>query len=168
MDIFVHILSSRKFIVSYQKTIMEILDSLNANKISLGYDYVTYGLSLIFDNPRRTFGIIKSLYIDIADHYDTTWNCVEKNIRGVVKSIWVHDNNDMLQKIFHKAYDEKRPTNKEFFKAMYDYIIYGRDTVQIKTPIKIICPISQQYCEAFSDYCMYAVKSYELYNCDDE
>lgn len=154
--------------MDYNKLIVTTLNSLGASKTCVGYDYIVYGLILLFQDKRRIAGIVKSLYVDIADYYGTTWNCVEKNIRGVVKSIWVHDNNDMLQKIFHKAYDDKRPTNKEFFKAVYDYIIYGRDTVQIKTPIKIICPISQQYCEAFSDYCMYAVKSYELYNCDDE
>ena len=72
----------------YEIAIMETLKSLGASKTYVGYDYVLFGLILLFQDKRKITGIVKSLYIEIADYYETTWNCVEKNIRWLVKQIW--------------------------------------------------------------------------------
>ena len=63
------------------------LDKLIAARTSLGYDYIVYGLLLINEDQTRVSNITKALYIDIAAHYETSWSCVEKNIRNTVNAI---------------------------------------------------------------------------------
>lgn len=139
--------------MNYRRTITSILDSLGANKSYTGYDYVVYGLLLMLEDKESVTCITKSLYIDIAKQYNTTWNCVEKNIRTVVKSVWNSMNSDLLKLIFKRSTKEKKPTNKEFFKYMYDYIIQVTHKVQIADKrITVICPISNAYCEALSAF----------------
>ncbi len=139
--------------MNYKRAIISILDSLGANKSYTGYDYVVHGLMLMLEDKESVTCITKSLYIDIAKHYNTTWNCVEKNIRTVVRSVWNTMNTDLLKIIFKKSGREKKPTNKEFFKYMYDYIIeMDSELCEDRTWISVICPISNRYCESLSVY----------------
>ena len=137
----------------YEIAIMETLKSLGANKTYVGYDYVLFGLILLFQDQRKITGIVKSLYIDIADYYETTWNCVEKNIRWLVKQIWTKDNDSILNKIFNKTSADFRITNKEFFRDMYEYIQNTYEENEVISS-RLVCPITRQYCKAFTDYCM--------------
>ena len=131
--------------MNYKRAIISILDSLGANKSYTGYDYVVCGLMLMLEDKESVTCITKSLYIDIAKQYNTTWNCVEKNIRTVVKSVWSTTNTDLLKIIFKKSGREKKPTNKEFFKYMYDYIIEEDSSLcDSRTWISVICPISNR------------------------
>lgn len=66
--------------------IKSTLDKLIAARTSLGYDYIVYGLLLINEDQTRVSNITKALYIDIAAHYETSWSCVEKNIRNTVNA----------------------------------------------------------------------------------
>lgn len=84
---------------------------------------MTEGLLLIIEDKERLECITKLIYPDIASLFHTSWNCVEKNIRTVVNSIWESHNTELLKIIFNKSEKDKKPTNKEFFKYMYDYII---------------------------------------------
>lgn len=139
--------------MNYKRAIISILDSLGANKSYTGYDYVVHGLMLMLEDKESVTCITKSLYIDIAKHYNTTWNCVEKNIRTVVRSVWNTTNTDLLKIIFKKSGREKKPTNKEFFKYMYDYIVHlTHGTQSADRHIAVICPISNAYCEALSAF----------------
>lgn len=139
--------------MNYKRAIISILDSLGANKSYTGYDYVVHGLMLMLEDKESVTCITKSLYIDIAKHYNTTWNCVEKNIRTVVRSVWNTMNTDLLKIIFKKSGREKKPTNKEFFKYMYDYIVHlTHGTQSADRHIAVICPISNTYCEALSAF----------------
>ena len=147
-------------VMNYRRIIISILDSLGANKSYRGYDYVVYGMQLMLEDEECVTCITKSLYIDIAKYYNTSWNCVEKNIRHIVKSIWILDNNEIIQSIFGKSTDTKRPTNKEFFAYMYDYISQYDDSDQLAIDFScmILCPVSHQYCKASAEYCMRCIE----------
>ena len=95
--------------------IKSTLDKLIAARTSLGYDYIVYGLLLINEDQTRVSNITKALYIDIAAHYETSWSCVEKNIRNTVNAIWTAENKTILEIIFNRTYMDRKPTNKEFF-----------------------------------------------------
>lgn len=137
----------------YERVIMETLKSLGASKTYVGYDYVLFGLILLFQDKRKITGIVKSLYLDIADYYETTWSCVEKNIRWLIKCMWVSDNDDLLYVIFNKTSADQRITNKEFFQDMYEYIWSVSDREDVISS-ELVCPITHQHCKAFTDYCM--------------
>ena len=139
--------------------IIKTLNSLGANRLSSGYNYIIYGLLLLLEHDQRTLNLIKSLYIDIAEYYNTTWNCVEKNIRHVIKSIWMSDNDKIIKSIFGSSSSERRPTNKEFFQNMYDYIEQYNTYHTRQDGLIILCPVSHQYCKSFTDYCLNAIRS---------
>ena len=139
--------------------IIKTLNSLGANRLSSGYNYIIYGLLLLLEHDQRTLNLIKSLYIDIAEYYNTTWNCVEKNIRHVIKSIWMSDNDKIIKSIFGSSSSERRPTNKEFFQKMHDYIKQYNTYHTRQDELIILCPVSHQYCKSFTDYCLNAIRS---------
>lgn len=135
--------------MDYKRLIVNTMDALNAPKSCLGYDYVVYGLLLMLDNQDCITYITKSLYIDIADHYHTTWKCVEKNIRTVVGMIWSLSDSPLIRIIFKHADCSNRPTNKVFFRYMYEYIsLIACDMDHPEHQICFICPVSNQYCES--------------------
>lgn len=140
-----------------EMSVIKIMHLLNANTSNLGYDYIVYSFKILFENERRIESIIKSLYFDVAQHYDTTWKCVERNIRCTIKSIWVEENDKILFEIFQKKSCDKRPTNKEFLKRLYEYIIHMSPENSIDEGMLFICPFSKQYCKAFTDYCIFSM-----------
>ncbi len=139
--------------MNYEKVITNTLDSFGVSRSYTGYDYVVYGLILIMEDRERIECITKSLYLDIAKQYKTSWQCVEKNMRTVVHSIWNSHNTDLLEIIFHKSHRDRKPTNKEFLKYMYDYITQaGSEITVADTHVPLLCPISNSYCEALSTF----------------
>ncbi len=139
--------------MNYEKIIVNILDSFGVNRSYTGHGYVVYGLLLIIEDPERLEFITKSLYLDIAKHYRTNWSCVEKNIRTIANCVWDSRNTELLETIFNKSNRDKKPTNKEFLKCMYDYLMYScKDQPAGDRLISVICPISNQHCEALSTF----------------
>ena len=137
--------------MNYEKVIINTLDSFGVSRSYTGYDYVVHGLMLIIEDSGRIECITKSLYLDIAAHYRTSWTCVEKNMRTLVNSVWNSSNTELLEIIFNKTHRNKKPTNKEFLKYMYDYIIHTYEhTGCPDRPVAVTCPISHKHCEALS------------------
>lgn len=89
--------------MNYKELLFDTLEKLGTSKTNLGYDYIVYGLLLMEEDPHCISCITKFLYIDIANHYGTTWKCVEKNIRNSILTIWVSSNDRMLKKVFAEA-----------------------------------------------------------------
>lgn len=134
-----------------EKMIVNILDSFGVNRSYTGHSYVVYGLLLIIENPECLELITKSLYLDIAKHYHTNRNCVEKNIRTIVNCVWDSQNTELLEVIFNKSHRDKKPTNKEFLKYMFDYIMYLHEDSEATDKFgTAICPISKHHCDALS------------------
>lgn len=94
--------------------IKSTLDKLIAARTSLGYDYIVYGLLLINEDQTRVSNITKALYIDIAAHYETSWSCVEKNIRNTVNAIWTAENKTILEMIFNRTHMTENQRIKNF------------------------------------------------------
>lgn len=139
--------------MDYEKVIINTLDSFGVSRSYTGYNYVVYSLQLILEDEERIDCITKTLYLDVAKHFHTTWSCVEKNMRTIVNCVWNSHNTELLDIIFNRSNRNKKPTNKEFFKYMYDYIIQLTHEVQIADRnIAVICPISNAYCEALSAF----------------
>ena len=141
--------SERGIHMTYEQIIISTLDSFGVSRSYTGYDYVVHGLLLIIEDRERLDCITKSLYLDIASHFHTSWNCVEKNMRTVVTSVWESHNTELLDLIFNKSRRDRKPTNKEFMKYMYDYILYAGSHIQSSGKnLSVLCPLSNRYCES--------------------
>lgn len=137
--------------MNYEKIIVSTLDSFGVSRSYTGYNYVVYGLMLILEDKERIECITKTLYIDVAKHFQTTWSCVEKNMRTIVNHVWASHNTELLEVVFNRSYLNKKPTNKEFLKYMYDYITRFESDIQIAgQKMPVVCPISNAYCEALN------------------
>ena len=73
--------------MNYKELLFDTLEKLGTSKTNLGYDYIVYGLLLMEEDPHCISCITKFLYIDIANHYGTTWN-VSKRIYEIVFSLY--------------------------------------------------------------------------------
>lgn len=109
--------------MNYELITKYILNEFKINQSNNGYRYIIYAIYLIQQNPSTLDHITKTLYIDIANNFDTSILCVERSVRTTVETIWRHQNYNLqlFFKIFGTNYHH-RPTNTEFFKLLYDYI----------------------------------------------
>lgn len=148
--------------MNYEKVIINTLDSFGVSRSYTGYNYVVYGLLLILEDSERIECITKALYLDVAKHFHTNWNCVEKNMRTVVNHVWNSHNTELLEIIFRRSGRNRKPTNKEFLKYMYDYITrFDNEVLIADRQIPMICPVSNAYCEALSTFYIKLSQIYE-------
>ena len=59
---------------------------------------------------------------DIAVHYQTSIGCVERNIRTLINTIWLHGDRKLLNEIFDFELSQK-PRNGAFIDALVNYIV---------------------------------------------
>ena len=66
-------------------------------------------------------------------------------MRTVVNCVWNSHNAELLEIIFNKSNRTKKPTNKEFFKYMYDYVFQtGSEIKMADKYFHVLCPYLQQ------------------------
>lgn len=107
--------------------IKEVLRRLGVNTFSCGYSYISHGVLLTLKDEEYLQYITKNLYVDIAHQFHTSTACVERDIRSAVEVIWRTQNNELLPEICGGIPTVKRPSNKQFFKMMYDYFVKTAD-----------------------------------------
>ncbi len=118
--------------MNYQEEIHKTLMKLGVKQSYSGYKFVVFGILNTINDIECLKYISKSLYMDIALKYNTTWQRVERNIRTVVSAIWKTDDKEMLKTICGDRVI-KKPNNKEFFIILSDYIVKNyKDTKKRK------------------------------------
>ena len=65
-----------------------LLHELGITATYSGFYHTAYGVKLAQQQPDRLLLVTKWLYPDIARQYETTWQCVERNIRTVISLAW--------------------------------------------------------------------------------
>lgn len=68
--------------------IYALLYSLGAKGNYTGFFQTAYAVYLSVQQPERLLLVTKWLYPAVAEHYGTTWTCVERNIRTVAGLVW--------------------------------------------------------------------------------
>lgn len=139
--------------MEYKFTTKSVLHQLGIGKSYSGYDYILYAIELITHSESVLNSITKVLYIDIAKEYHTSQTCVERNIRKVIEVIWNHseENSSLITKIFGNKYLSHKPTNKEFLELLYEYIQLNNSLERLLSNTQIICPISNNICNAYEE-----------------
>lgn len=131
----------------YELIVRNILRQLGISKAYSGYDYIDHAVGLIFFDEKFFTCVTKILYITVAENFNTSSLCVEKNIRRVIRVIWNNPNNkDLLERFFGSTYTYTKPSNKEFLGLLYDYAKSYNILEEIFHIDKITCPISKDIC----------------------
>ena len=85
-----------------------------------GFFHASFAVELAVKQPERLLMVTKWLYPDVAKRFDTTWICVERNIRTVVDLAW-KNNQDLLEVMARVPLNQK-PTPSQFLGILAAYI----------------------------------------------
>lgn len=137
--------------MSHEFAIKSVLHQLGIGKSYKGYDYILHAINMILLDENLLHCVTKALYIDIAREYHTSNSCVERDIRKVIEVIWKrkHENQLLIMRVFGTRYLNTKPSNKEFLELLYEYIKSFDVFENLLHVDQIICPISQEVCNAY-------------------
>ena len=108
--------------MNYERETSDILRRLGVNNSYVGFRYTLYGVSCIVQDSSLLIYNSKGLYVEIAAHYQTSIGCVERNIRTIINTIWIHGNRELLNEIFNFNLEQK-PRNGAFIDALAHYVV---------------------------------------------
>lgn len=108
--------------MTYERETNCLLRCLGVNNSYVGFRYTVYGIIRAVHEPELLNYISKGLYIETAAHFGTSASCVERDIRTVVNTVWIHGDRERLNHVFGFTLS-KRPQNRAFIDTMAQYIL---------------------------------------------
>lgn len=89
-----------------------------------GYQYMRTAIAWCVEDMERVGSVTKLLYPELAKHYQTTSQKVERAIRNAVEVSWGRGNEELFDRLFgySPADGNGRPTNSEYIGVIADYI----------------------------------------------
>jgi len=108
--------------MKYERETSDLLRRLGVNNSYVGFGYAIHGIVSTIHNPYLLTYISKGLYVEIAAHYQTSIKCVERNIRTIINTIWLHGNRELLNQVFGSELEQK-PRNGAFIDALSHYVV---------------------------------------------
>ncbi|MBP3314016.1 MAG: sporulation initiation factor Spo0A C-terminal domain-containing protein [Oscillospiraceae bacterium] len=100
--------------------IYDLLYRLGAKATHTGFFYTARATLLSLRSPDLLMQTTKSLYPEVAMHYNTSWQCVERCIRYTLSTIW-DDHPYCFQRVTD-YYSTTRPTPTEFIALLVQTI----------------------------------------------
>ena len=85
-----------------------------------GFHITSYAVLLCVRQPKRLLLITKWLYPDMAKHFHTGWQNIERNIRTVAEIIWTSYPEKLEQIAMRKL--DRRPSNQELIAILAEHI----------------------------------------------
>lgn len=93
-----------------------IQDTLRILKVSpryRGYQYLSVAVELVMGSKPKELQLTKAVYPLVAKQYQTTWPCVERNIRTAIAKAWEGGGGEPFCTLTgYRA--QIRPTNGQF------------------------------------------------------
>lgn len=89
-----------------------------------GFFHASYAIALVVNQPDRLLMVTKWLYPEVAKQFETSWNCVERNIRTVANLAW-KNNRDFLEVMACMPLS-KKPTPSQFLGILASYILSNK------------------------------------------
>lgn len=141
--------------MEYSQLTISILKQLKIYNVYKGCDYIVSSIQFIHKNKSTYLPITKVLYTDIAKQYNTSNQCVEKNIRKVIDCIWTTEKNKTLLQMIFGPDISKKPSNTEFLLLLYNHIESGEYAKylykKIMENIEYKCPINNKPCNFYNE-----------------
>ena len=102
-----------------------LLHSLGIGAKYRGFRYLAYGIALCMEDEDYLLRVSKTLYPKLAQTFQVSSSCVERDIRTAISVCWTRGNRDLLFSLsVHPVLT--KPTNSEFFDILSSYIKYYR------------------------------------------
>lgn len=98
-----------------------LLRLLGVNGKLAGFHYAAYMVEQVRDQPENMVLITKRLYMQTAEHFNTTPSCVERNLRTLIQSCWSYPDHSLLNLISGTELRQP-PTNSHFIDILAAYL----------------------------------------------
>ena len=117
--------------LSSKSNISELLKSVGIPVNIKGFRYLKNAIEMVAMDISNLDKITKRLYLQVADHFDSTPTRVERDIRHAIEVAYNRGNPRLLNEIFGYTIDEDKgkPTNSEFIAMMADKILIGMNHI---------------------------------------
>ena len=105
----------------------ELLEQLGLARQEKGFERLSYAIALTAQEFERAGSVTKLLYPDLAKHFQTTPEKIERSIRHLIEKSWEKGEKTRFEELFgyHRDNSEIRPTNSEYIAILADWIRSG-------------------------------------------
>lgn len=111
--------------MKYEREIYEVMKDLGVCPQNLGYTYSIYIVNeILVGNFNASTPIVKGIYPEVAEKFNTTGSRVERAIRHSVESICKNTDTEVLYKYFGNCLNPKsgKVSNHAFLVCIAEYI----------------------------------------------
>ena len=105
----------------------ELLEQLGLTGQEKGYERLSYAIAVTAQEFERAGSVTKLLYPDLAKHFQTTPEKIERSLRHLIEKSWEKGEKTRFEELFgyHRDNSEIRPTNSEYIAILADWIRSG-------------------------------------------
>lgn len=107
--------------------IRELLEQLGLARKEKGFERLSYAIAVTAQEFERAGSVTKLLYPDLAKHFQTTPEKIERSLRHLIEKSWERGEKTRFEELFgyHRDNSEIRPTNSEYIAILADWIRSG-------------------------------------------
>ena len=107
--------------------IRELLEQLGLARKEKGFERLSYAIAVTAKEFERAGSVTKLLYPDLAKHFQTTPEKIERSLRHLIEKSWEKGEKTRFEELFgyHRDNSENRPTNSEYIAILADWIRSG-------------------------------------------
>jgi two-component system response regulator (stage 0 sporulation protein A) len=105
----------------------ELLEQLGLARKEKGFERLSYAIAVTAKEFERAGSVTKLLYPDLAKHFQTTPEKIERSLRHLIEKSWEKGEKTRFEELFgyHRDNSEIRPTNSEYIAILADWIRSG-------------------------------------------
>ena len=105
----------------------ELLEQLGLARKEKGFERLSYAIAVTAQEFERAGSVTKLLYPDLAKHFQTTPEKIERSLRHLIEKSWEKGEKTRFEELFgyHRDNSEIRPTNSEYIAILADSIRSG-------------------------------------------
>lgn len=105
----------------------ELLEQLGLARKEKGFERLSYAIAVTAQEFERAGSATKLLYPDLAKHFQTTPEKIERSLRHLIEKSWEKGEKTRFEELFgyHRDNSEVRPTNSEYIAILADWIRSG-------------------------------------------
>ena len=102
----------------------ELLEQLGLSRKEKGFERLSYAIAVTAKEFERAGSVTKLLYPDLAKHFQTTPEKIERSLRHLIEKSWEKGEKTRFEELFgyHRDNSEIRPTNSEYIAILADWI----------------------------------------------
>ena len=105
----------------------DLLEQLGLARKEKGFERLSYAIAVTAQEFERAGSVTKLLYPDLAKHFQTTPEKIERSLRHLIEKSWEKGEKTRFEELFgyHRDNSEIRPTNSEYIAILADWIRSG-------------------------------------------